>query len=202
MTPYSRYFSLEDIQHLKEEKAKKLQTSARQQNALSPKESQSGVCIKYPTQKTFSESGIDGREYNGDEVLAHKIEFPNCLSFQKKSELQLSGSDTVHVHETENCNEGFTMNNEARNWCRCFEQKEPTTSSAHSNACSSTTTKPPNISKVMSLEEDIPTKIKCKYCRLEIREEHRRKERIIELWMQFFGSRSSAETDAQYCSSI
>lgn len=194
MTSYSRYFTVEDIQNIKDgTKTKQLQTSTCDEQETWGKEE---FVYKNSSTSLHSEE-MDDMSLPEEEVVL-KTDSPQSLPWQPFDFLQSNNAYTCKETTSEEEEENI-INNNSRKWCRCVEESEET-SDVNSNE--RTSTKFHNIVQAASKPEtEVKSEITCTNCQPEIREKSRKRKRIIELWMKFFGSSSSTESSDSYCAS-
>lgn len=88
--------------------------------------------------------------------------------------------EIVHVTDYNEINE--------KRWCQCSKENISYCVNAQGRVLARKNNAARKIKNVMStLNEEVIAETKCERCHLEIRDETRKKEKIIELWMQFFG---------------
>lgn len=115
---------------------------------------------------------------------------------KEKSSLQGCRASDIDFKNTENLNNMDEIENtrdvygtadaDGTKWCQCSKQNAKF---SHQSSARRKSQRAKTLKRNMmgTLVEEVPTETRCGRCFLEIRDESRRKERIIELWMQFFG---------------
>ena len=196
---YSRHLSLNDVRTQKEETnfnlSQQRRTSSQplcnwENSALNEKEIQaldSFEALRSSSKKTAKKTAHkrDDEEEN--------VDLPSVSKFNEKTNLcrasDIVSKNTENVDsmdESENTRDVYGSANAAGiKWCQCSKQNAKFSSQPARRK--SQRAKTLKRSMMGTLVEEVPTETKCGKCFLEIRDESRRKERIIELWMQFFG---------------
>jgi hypothetical protein len=200
-TFYSRHLSLNDVRTQKEDNSslyhrtssqplcdKKYVTKEKEATLADDNLEALKNSRKLKTAKKLAHKQYNAEEEKGDSSCA--------LDSKEKPSLKLYNSSDIHLKKTENLENMDEMRNtrvvyETSTadvdglWCQCSKQNN--IFSTQSTRRKSQRAKTLRRNMMGTLVEEIPTETKCVKCHLEIREEGKRKERIIELWMQFFG---------------
>lgn len=176
---YSRYLSLNDVRNREEEdfpilRCASLQWLSDKEKSLVMKRSKNmlkcaGRDEKFETALKLLNAQKKKNKEEGDQLQ-------HCESIEKELE---------KYSEANRCeNEG--EDNDRVEWCMC--SIENINYSTNSRVLSRKSNSSRRMKNVMStLNEEVPAETRCERCHLEIRDETRKKEKIIELWMQFFG---------------
>jgi hypothetical protein len=208
MNCYSRYFSLTDVRSEKvAEKPKFLRSTSLQDQPKS-------VCDNEPTAEgcepfSFEEDNFEG--FENKSTNEQKLPRTKCEGNTDESEPSTERKSCLLNKETEIYAKGFNSENgsltdarvgnvyttvtEKKQWCQCFKENTGTTKTSSLGTVETSQNSIKLKDMMGQLVEEIPTEIKCEKCHLEIEEESaRRRKRVIELWMEFFGPRWAGNT--------
>lgn len=179
---YSRYLSLNDVRGEQEENLPLVRCASLQwltdkdkaiimkRNALRRKDENFETPLKALNSQRKN-SSREEKKRDGDEV--------EIQDFDSEEQETRCTVEKMKREENERQLEDI--------WCHCSKENivnycnSPRTSNRKSHGSK----KMKNI--MGTLNEELPTETRCERCHLEIRDESRKKEKIIELWMQFFG---------------
>lgn len=187
---------MEDIQNLKDGSRRK-NLAPTHENKPTTRESNTVVYKNSST--SFQGLGIE--EANKETVVDEHETQASETSLRAKTLLMPKSADIGQIIDGGKIDEA--KESSAIVWCCCFEQKNTHLLDTYSLENASRRSHPDKTSDdIAAIEDDFETEVKCKTCHLEIREPERRRERIIELWMDFFGSSQPSSGNLQYCSSI
>lgn len=198
---YSRHLSLNDVRAQKEDTnfnlSQQRRTSSqplcnRTNTALNEKEIQAldnfealknsrKKAAKKVAQKQQKEEDI------ADLPCATNSKEKSSLKGCRASDFDFKNTENLdNMDELENTRDVYeTADADGTKWCQCSKQNAKFSSQPARRKSQRAKTLKRNM--MGTLVEEVPTETKCGICFLEIRDESKRKERIIELWMQFFG---------------
>jgi len=191
MTSYSRYFTPDDFEKFFIER-KMLQNSTPHENDIIVCTEQEDVNKNTSTSEKLNCVEMESITLTEqDASLGQKNDYP--LNNSTPQSLSFSSSNTSYNFEKKFSED---IHHNLKKWCRCFIEQKPAFHEDDTAVTSSSLA-------VDEREESVfKSEIKCERCQLEIHEKQRRKQHIIKLWMNFFGSSSSTESCDSYCSNM
>lgn len=198
MSSYSRYFTSKDFENFKEtSKRNILQNSTLQEKGNNTvredvfensSTTQKPDCVEMDSIMMAEQNNgdTDSSLDNSSQLLSYSLSNSSCRYAQNVSK---------------------DANNNLTKWCRCHveqEEQERTFSEGIQDGSATAANEKLSLDvQALGREENVfKSEVKCESCNLEIRENQRRRKRIIELWMKFFGSSSSTESCDSYCSNV